>query len=297
MSMDTLQEQIRRFKCPVSLGLEPELDDLPPQLLQGVPTPGAIAQALEDYSVGILQAVYEIVPAVKFRACCYEAYGAPGLGALQRAAAKAKELGYYVILDIGRSEDAETAGLLAQAYFGAADWSPFDCDAVTVNGYLGTDAISPWVQAARTRERAVFLLARTPNRSARQLQDLISGDRLMYTAMLDLGIRAAGDEYENISWSRVGAIVTPGWGADLTQLRAKYGRTFFLLPEYGGQGATAQTLSAAFDQYGHGAIIHTPKGIAAAWQRQENGAENYQQLAQQAARKIKKEIGRILYIC
>lgn len=298
MSIDALQEKIRTYKCPLALGLEPGMEDVPPQLLEGEAlTPVGIAQALETYSVGVLEAAAELVPAVKLRQASYEAYGAPGLAALQRIAARAKELDYYVILDIGRSEDQETSVLLAQAYFGACAWSPFDCDAVTVNGYLGTDAISPWVQAARERSRGLFLLSRTANRSGRQFQDLLSGDRVVHTAMLDLGLRAAGDEYEELTWSRVGAVVTPGWGVDLAQLRAKYPRTFFLLPEYGGLGATAQTLQDAFDRYGHGAIIHTPKGISAAWRKREDDGTHYQELAAEAAQKMKKELARALFVC
>ena len=296
MSMDALQEKIRTYKCPLALGLEPSLEDIPPQLLETM-TPAGIAQALETYCVGILEAVAELIPAVKLRQASFEAYGAPGLAALQRIAAKASELDYYVILDIGRSEDQEVSSLLARAYFGAEAWSPFDCDAVTVNGYLGTDAILPWVQAARERSRGLFLLSRTANRSGRQVQDLLSGDRVVHTAMLDLGLRAAGDDYEELTWSRVGAVISPGWGVDLAQMRAKYSRTFFLLPEFGGQGATAQILSDAFDRFGHGAIIHTPKGISAAWRKREDDGSQYQALALEAAQKMKKELTRALFIC
>jgi orotidine-5'-phosphate decarboxylase len=208
-------------------------------------------------------------------------------------------------MDAKRGDIGSTCEAYAQAYLGGISLdgedvlSPFDCDCMTVNGYLGTDGIKPFTALCKERDKAIFLLVKTSNPSSRELQDLIAGDRLVHIAMADLAVRLTEKEklVGKSGWSQIGAVVGATHPADLKNLRAKYPQIFFLVPGYGAQGGKAQDVQYAFDRLGHGAIVNSSRGIMCAWKKTEDETgRNYQEAAKKEAIRMRDDICRYVTI-
>jgi orotidine-5'-phosphate decarboxylase len=308
--MDALQEKIRQKKNPTVAGLDPKLDYIP-QFIQeeafgkyGKTLKGA-AEAYRLFCRGLIDALYEVVPAVKPQSAYFEVLGSAGIEALEDVVAYAKEKGLYVIMDAKRGDIGSTCEAYAQAYLGGISLdgenvlSPFDCDCMTVNGYLGTDGIKPFTALCKERDKAIFLLVKTSNPSSRELQDLIAGDRLVHIAMADLAVRLTEKEklVGKSGWSQIGAVVGATHPEDLKNLRAKYPQIFFLVPGYGAQGGKAQDVQYAFDRLGHGAIVNSSRGIMCAWKKTEDETgRNYQEAAKKEAIRMRDDICRYVTI-
>jgi orotidine-5'-phosphate decarboxylase len=208
-------------------------------------------------------------------------------------------------MDAKRGDIGSTCEAYAQAYLGGISLdgedvlSPFDCDCMTVNGYLGTDGIKPFTALCKERDKAIFLLVKTSNPSSRELQDLIAGDRLVHIAMADLAVRLTEKEklVGKSGWSQIGAVVGATHPEDLKNLRAKYPQIFFLVPGYGAQGGKAQDVQYAFDRLGHGAIVNSSRGIMCAWKKTEDETgRNYQEAAKKEAIRMRDDICRYVTI-
>ena len=253
MNTDALQKKIRQKKSPLVLRLDCET--LEQKLsLSGASrpqTPQERADKLERTCLELLEGTADLVPAASVRSAAFCAQGVPGMMAMQRVLDRIRELGLYAILDGAYSAEGAAGEELARTVFSIAD-------AVTVVGYLGFDSITVWEKAAAQQDGTVFLICRTPGRSASRFQDLLSGDRVVYTAMMDLGCDAATDRYGPSDWSRVGAVLSPYWSVDMDQLRRRYDRTFFLMAEYGGHYSGVDELAKAFSFMREGAAVMLP---------------------------------------
>lgn len=302
MSIDVLQEKIRMLKNPTMVGLDPTPDVVPEFLLQEAReklghTPEAAASAYETFCQGILDSLKDLVPAVKVQSACFQVLGGAGLYAMQRVLAYARKLGYYVVLDAMRGDMPETAEIFASGVFGTVEaggegYAPFACDAVTLNGYLGGDSIRPFLPYCRSGGKSIFLLVKTSNKSSVEVQDLLSGGRLVHTAVADLVNRWGADLYGKSGYSQVAAVVGATYPETLRGLRAKYDRMFFLVPGYGAQGGSAKSVQYAFDRFGHGAAICASRSILGAWKKNGADGRDYAQCARAAAEKMKKSIGK-----
>ncbi len=309
MSMDILQEKIRQKKNPTVAGLDPRLDYIPAHILEeayakyGQTLQGA-AEAYRLFCRGLIDALKDIVPAVKPQSAYFEVLGSAGIAVLEEICAYAREQGLYVIMDAKRGDIGTTCEAYAAAYLGGIQvgdntFSPFDCDSVTVNGYLGTDALKPFTALCRERGKSIFLLVKTSNRSSRELQDLIAGDRVVHTIMADLAIRLTDKEQllGSSGFSAIGAVVGATHPRDLQALREKYPQLFFLVPGYGAQGGKAKDVQYAFDQFGHGAIVNSSRGIMCAWQKIEGSdGRDYQEAARNEAIRMRDDICRFVKI-
>ena len=310
MSMDVLQEKIRRKKCPVVAGLDPKLDYIPAHIKEeawakyGKTLKGA-AEAYRLFCFGLIDALYEVVPAVKPQSAYFEILGSAGIAALEEITAYAHEKGLYVIMDAKRGDIGTTCEAYAEAYLGAMTVdeenviAPFSCDCVTVNGYLGTDGIKPFTALCKKNDKSIFLLVKTSNPSSRELQDLIVGGRNVHMAMADLAVRLTEKEelVGKSGWSAIGAVVGATHPEDLKNLRAKYPYIFFLVPGYGAQGGKAKDVQYAFDSLGHGAIVNSSRGIMCAWKKTEDGSgRDYQAAARAEAERMRDDICRYVTI-
>lgn len=306
MSIAALQERIRRSKAPVMVGLDPYLPILPPHIVReafeehGQTLRGA-AEAYARFCTELLDALKDAVPAVKLQSACFEALGADGIAVMQRLSVYAKELGYYVLIDSMRGDVGSVAEIYAQAMFGEVPVGEtvhrlYGCDALTVNGYLGSDGIKPFLPYCKRDGKNIFLLLKTSNRSSREVQDLLSGDRVVYTAMADLVMRWSADLFGKNGYSEIGAVVGATFPQTLKLLREKYDRLFFLVPGYGAQGGTAKNVQFAFDRFGHGAIVTASRSILCAWQKAGSDGTDYLTHAVAAMEKMKKEIARYVTI-
>ena len=300
MSIDFLQERIRKLKNPTMVGLDPYLPILPKHIVQeafdrdGQTLAGAAA-AYYRFCTELLDALKDIVPAVKIQSACFEALGADGIAQMQRISAYAKDLGYYVLIDSMRGDVGNIAEIHAQAMFGTVPVGEtahqiYRCDALTVNGYLGSDGVKPYLPYCKNDGKNIFLLLKTSNKSSREVQDLLSGDRVVYQVMADLAMRWSTGLFGANGYSEIGIAVGATNRQVLETLRRKYDRLFFLVPGYGAQGAGAKDAQYAFDRMGHGAAILAGRSILYAYQKQDGDGQDYQQAALAAAEKMKKQI-------
>ena len=306
MSVDVLQEKIRKMKNPTMFGLDPTPELIPIWLLeekiaQFGHTPEAYAEAYYRFCSDILTQLKETVPAVKVQSACFEALGACGISVMQRLLEDATELGYYVILDAMRGDAPHIASLLADAMFGGLCFGettiyPYRCDGITLNGYLGSDSIKPFLPYCKENGKSVFVLVKTSNKSGREVQDLISGDRVVHTAMADLVMRWSGGEYSKSGYMPLGIMMPATDPRALTSMRKRYDRLFFLVSGYGAQGGSARHASCAFDEFGHGAIVSASRSILGAWHTDDNDGRDFAMRALEAAVKMKKDLGKFVTV-
>ena len=306
MSIDTLQEKIRALKNPSMVGLDPTPEVVPGYLLEEArqelgATPEAAAAAYRRFCRELMDGLQGLVPAVKVQSACFHALGSAGVAAMQEVLRDARDRGYYVLLDLMRVDVTGTAQLCAASVFGTVEaagpgYRPYPCDAVTLHGYLGSDSVKPFLPYCREEEKNLFLVVKTSNRSSVEVQDLLTGGRLVHTAMADLVSRWGSDLYGKCGYSQVAAVVSASYPQVLKSLRAKYDRMFFLVPGYGVQGGTAKNVQYAFDRFGHGAVVCASRSILGAWRQGESQGEDYVNQAVQAAEKMKKDLGKYTVI-
>ena len=299
MSIDILQQRIRKVKNPTMVCICPSILEIPMQIKAQAQvaygdTLKAAAEAYRAFSFGILDCLKDYVPAVSIISGCFSALGADGVAAMQEVLQYAKELGYYVLLDMMRSDLGQTAQMLAASCFGSvqvgsSSFTPYACDGVLMSGFLGSDSVKPFTKYC-AEGKNVFIISRSSNKSAREVQDLISGDRLMYQVMADLAIRWSTNLYADSGYSEIGIAVGATNPDVLKELRRKYPQLFFLVPGYGAQGGGAKDAQYAFDRYGHGAAILAGRSILYAYRKQEDDGENYQACARKAAEKMREQI-------
>ncbi len=294
MSIDVLQAKIRKLKSPIMVGLDPFPEVIPPTLLPAEGGLAALAECYENYCTGILEAVSGIVPAVKVQSCCFTPLGADGLAAMQRVMEKATQMGFYVLLDSNFSSVEHIAKLYADSLFGSVRvgqsvYHPYACDGVTINGYLGSDCVRPFLPYCQDAKKNLFCYVRTSNKSSREVQELISGDRLVYTAMADLIMRWSTDLFGKNGYSEIAAVVGATQPAAMKSLREKYDRIFLLITGYGAQGGRSKNIQYAFDKFGHGAIVSASRSILGAWNA-PNTSDDYQVAAKNAAIEMKNDI-------
>ncbi len=300
MSFDRLQQAIIRTKNPTVAGLDARLEYVPKPMIdraiaQYGETRKAAAEAIFAFNCGLIDALCDIVPAVKPQAAYYELLGWEGMEMLERTIRYAKEKGMYVIADVKRGDIGATAsayaeGWLGKTVVGGAQLSCFDADCVTVNGYMGADAVNPFLKIANQEDKALFVLVRTSNPSAVDLQDLEIGGGKIYDVMGSLAAKWGEGYLDCYGYNRVGAVVGATWPEQLAQLRKALPHTFLLVPGYGAQGGTAEDVRFAFDEKGHGAIVNSSRGIMCAWKKTGNAGADYQDAARAAALEMRDAI-------
>jgi len=269
---DALFAAVERVGNPICVGIDPRPADLPPGWLGRYPANRAgVALALEDFGGAVLDTIGGLVPAVKFQAAFYEVYGPEGFLALHRTAQRARDRGLIVIMDGKRNDIGSTAEAYARAYLGRAEVGDhleptWPVDALTVNPYLGSDGINPFVRVAAEEGKGLFILARTSNASAREFQDLLVEGRPLYRHVAERIAGWAAPHRGASGFSFVGAVVGATYPAELAELREALPGVPFLVPGYGAQGGTAVDVAPAFTPEGLGALINNSRGITFAYQ-------------------------------
>lgn len=285
MSVDILQEKIRKTKNPSVLELNLALSDLPPSFECSAVGYGAFCRQL-------LEGLQGIVPAVRFSFSVFALNGA--LEEMAKTMAFAAELGYYVFLDAPEILSHMAAKVTAEALLGES--SEFPCDGLVISGYLGSDVIKPFLPYCKKGGKDIFVVTRTANKSAPELQDLLSGTRLVHAAAADHVNRYGADTAGKFGYTRVGILAAASAAESLRSLRAKYPQLFFLLDGYDYPNANARNCSFAFDKYGHGAVACSGAGITCAWKQQESDGADYLEQAKAAAERMKKNLTRYVTV-
>ncbi len=300
MSFDRLIEKIAEKQNPTVAGLDPKLDYVPEYLKAkafekyGETMKGA-AKALWWFNKGLIDALWDIVPAVKPQAAYYEMYGYAGMKTLYKTQEYARSKGLFVITDgkrndIGSTMEAYAAAHLGKVKVGGEELEPFIADALTVNGYLGSDCIKPVVKICKEYDKGMFVLAKTSNPSSGELQDLKIGDRTVYEVMGDM-CEEWGRELEGkYDYNGVGIVMGATYPEQLDIMRKRLPHTFFLIPGYGAQGASAKDISAAFDSNGLGGIVNSSRGIMCAYKKEDCGEKQFAAAARREAIRMRDEI-------
>lgn len=291
MSVDTLQEKIRKLKNPsvIDLSLSPTM--LPPCVRKQA---GSDSEAVRIYTQELLHALSGIVPAVRFGFASFVMLGADGPVILSELLKKAHDEGYYVLLDAPELYSVQSARTVADGIFG--ENTDYPCDGVVISSYLGSDLIAPFLPYCKNGKKDVFAVVRTANKSAAEIQDLLSGTRLVHAAAADLVNRFGAQTTGKSGYSRVGVVASASSAESLKKLRTNYPRLFLLLDGYDYPNSSAKNCSFAFDRFGRGAAAIASTGVSCAWEQTENGDSSAISCAVAAAERMKRNLTRYITI-
>lgn len=287
MSVDVLQEKIRKTKNPSLVELALPVSNLPSGFAKDAAGYGAFCREL-------LGGLKGIVPGVRFSFASFALLGGEGLTQLSKLLKYAGDSGFYVLLDAPEIWSVQSAQMIADSIFGADSLYP--CDGLVIPGYLGSDIIKPFLSYCKDGKKDIFVVARTANKSAPELQDLLSGTRLVHVAAADHVNRYGGDTVGKFGYSRVGVMAAASSAESLRSLRAKYPKLFLVLDGYDYPNSNAKNCSFAFDKFGHGAAACGGSSILCAWQEAESGEEKWLAHTVAAAERMKKKLTRYVTV-
>lgn len=305
--IDKLIEKIKKTNAPIVVGLDPMMKFVPEYIKQaafqehGETLEGA-AVAIWQYNKGIVDAVYDLIPAVKPQIAMYEQFGIPGMIAFKKTVDYCKEKGLVVIGDvkrgdIGSTSEAYAVGHLGKVQVGSKSFGAFDEDFATVNPYLGSDGVKPFLKVCKEEKKGIFVLVKTSNPSSGELQDKLTDGKPIYE-LVGEQVAAWGEECMGSgSYSYVGAVVGATYPEQGRIMRKVMPKAFILVPGYGAQGGKGADLVHFFNEDGLGAIINSSRGIIAAYQQDQYahfGERGYAEASREAVIAMREDISRAL---
>lgn len=304
MSVDLLVEKIKEKSNPSVAGLDPKIEYVPQFIRDkaykeyGKNLKGA-SEAIWEFNKGLIDALYDIVPAVKPQSAFYEMYGLCGEEVMHRTISYAKEKGLYIILDVKRNDIGSTAEAYSKAYLGTTDIDGVECepcpvDCVTVNPYLGTDGVLPFVNDCKKYDKAIFALVKTSNPSSGELQDLITDGEHIYEKVAKCVNKWNEDTIGESGYGAVGAVVGATYPEQAEVLRKLMPKSYFLVPGYGAQGGGAKGVLPCFNSDGLGAIVNSSRGIMCAYKKGGWKEEQFAEAARAEAIRMKEDITGVL---
>ena len=258
-----------------------------------------MGEAFLAFNMALMDALQDVVPAVKPQIAMYERYGIPGLIAYQKTVAYAKEKGFVVIADVKRGDIGSTSKAYADAHLGRVQLGEksvpvFDADFATVNLYLGTEGIEPFKKVCAEFDKGLFVLVKTSNPGSAELQDKMVEGKPLYQ-LVGEALEEWGASLRHGNYSDLGAVVGATHPETGAALRKALPHTFFLVPGYGAQGASGKDLAGFFDKEGSGVIVNSSRGIIGAWKKPEYesfGPERFAEAARKAAEDMREDIGK-----
>ena len=300
--INKLISNIRKTNAPIVVGLDPMLNYIPEHIQKkafaefGETLEGA-AEAIWLYNKGIVDATCDLIPAVKPQIAMYEQFGIPGLIAYKKTVEYCKAKDLVVIGDIKRGDIGSTSaayavGHLGQVQVGSKKYAGFDEDFATVNPYLGSDGVKPFMDVCKEEKKGIFVLVKTSNPSSGEFQDRVIDGRPLYE-LVGEKVAQWGDELMGDGYSYVGAVVGATYPEMGKVLRKIMPKTFILVPGYGAQGGKGADLVHFFNEDGLGAIVNSSRGIIAAYKQEkykEFGAENYADASRAAVKDMIADI-------
>lgn len=304
--INKLITKIQQTGAPIVVGLDPMMKFIPKQIQKaayaryGETLEGA-AEAIWQYNKGIVDAIYDLIPAVKPQIAMYEQFGIPGVIAFKKTVDYCKEKGLVVIGDvkrgdIGSTSEAYAVGHLGKVQVGEKSYYGFDEDFVTVNPYLGSDGVKPFIKVCQEEKKGIFVLVKTSNPSSGELQDRLVDGKPIYE-LVGEQVAAWGEECMGDGYSYVGAVVGATYPEQGRILRKVMPKAFILVPGYGAQGGKGADLLHFFNEDGLGAIVNSSRGIIAAYQQEkyaEYGAANYADASRAAVLDMREDIAQAL---
>ena len=301
-----LIEKIQKTKAPICVGLDPMLSYIPEHVTKkafaefGETLEGA-AEAIWQFNKEIVDATCDLIPSVKPQIAMYEQFGLPGLAAYDKTVKYCQEKGLIVIGDVKRGDIGSTSAAYATGHLGTVQvgsqtLSGFNTEYITVNPYLGTDGVKPFVDVCNQCDRGIFVLVKTSNPSSGEFQDRLIDGRPLYELVAEKVVEW-GDASMDGAYSNVGAVVGATYPEMSKVLRKLMPRTYFLVPGYGAQGGTAEDLKYCFNEDGLGTVVNSSRGIIAAYKKDayaKFGPKHFGEASRQAVIDMIADINSVL---
>lgn len=288
MAVDRLQEKIRRGKKPIILEFSNLPDCIPPQLLeQQIDLPAAASVYCRELMMGLKG----MICGVRFSFASFALLGFNGLVVLSELMKKAVSLGYYILMDAPEIHSPMMAEQIAKSIWG--EGSPYPCDGLIIEPYLGSDVIRAFLPYSLEQKKDLFVQVRTGNKSASELQDLLTGSRVVHAAAADYVNRFGEDTIGKYGYSRIGVLASANTANTLRDLRKKYQSMFIVVDGMEYPGAFGKNCANAFDKLGHGAVVCVSAMVTSAWKREEG---DYAALAVAAVEKLQKNLNRYVTV-
>ena len=304
--IEQLITNIKKTKAPIVVGLDPMLGYIPEEVKAkaykecGETLEGA-AEAIWQFNKEIVDYTYDLIPSVKPQIAMYEQFGIPGLIAFKKTVDYCKEKGLVIIGDIKRGDIGSTSaayadGHLGRVKVGSQEYVPFGEDFATVNPYLGSDGVQPFIDVCKKENKGLFILVKTSNPSSGEFQDKLVGDRPLYE-LVGEQVAKWGESHMGSAYSYIGAVVGATYPQMGKVLRDLMPKTYILVPGYGAQGGQGKDLVHFFNQDGLGAIVNSSRGIIAAYKQDKYarfGEKNYGEAARVAVKDMVQDINQAL---
>lgn len=298
--IDRLIDRIIACNNPTAVGLDTSFDYLPEADRKACKSLADAGKAITDFNLTLIDRLKGLIPAVKVQVAYYEMYGIAGLQAFADTLEAAHDAGLITIADVKRNDIGSTAACYSAAYLGKVkigerEFTPFSSDFITVNGYLGTDGLDPFVEDCRKYDKGLFALVKTSNPSSGQLQDKKFADgRTLYEHMATVITECGSPLVGKYGYSDVGAVIGATHPSQAEQVRKEFPSLFFLIPGYGAQGGSADGLTVCFDERGLGGIVNNSRGIICAYRKEQYKGQTYAQAAENAVVDMREDIYRSL---
>ena len=297
MITDKLIDGIIATQNPTCVGLDTLFDYLPDNMKAGAKTFEDVAERVLEFNKKLIDNIADVVPSVKVQIAYYEMYGVAGMKAYYETLKYAKEKGLYVIADAKRNDIGSTASCYAKAFLGETQvnenvLTAFPSDYVTVNGYLGSDGILPFVEECEKNDKGIFVLVKTSNPSGAEIQNMVLENGMpMYEYVGGLVEKWGESTVGKYGYSAVGAVVGATHPTEAARLREVLPHTFFLIPGYGAQGGKAEMLKSCFKANGLGGVVNNSRGILTAYKK--NGG-TYYEAAREACIAMQKDLASVI---
>ena len=304
--INKLIANIKKTNAPIVVGLDPMLNYVPEHVQKkafaeyGETLEGA-AEAVWQFNKAIVDATYDLIPAVKPQVAMYEQFGVPGMAAYEKTVSYCQEKGLVVIGDIkrgdiGSTSEAYAVGHLGHVQVGSKSYAGFHEDFATVNPYLGSDGVKPFIKVCKEEKKGIFVLVKTSNPSSGEFQDRLVDGRPLYELVAEKVVEW-GEASMDGDYSNVGAVVGATYPEMSKILRKLMPKTYFLVPGYGAQGGTAKDLMHCFNEDGLGAVVNSSRGIIAAYKQEKYakfGPEHFAEASRQAVVDMIADINSVL---
>ena len=303
--IDLLIEKIKQTKNPTVMGLDPRYEMLPKCVTDKYPsTLEGVSEAIIEYNKALIDSTCDIIPAIKPQIAFYEMFGIPGMKAFKETCSYAKQKGMIVIADIKRGDIGSTAQGYSNAYLGKTkigdiEESIYDIDFITVNPYMGTDCVKPFIDDCKKYNKGLFILVKTSNPSSGELQDLkLEDGQEVYKRVADLVEKWGTDLIGENGYSSIAAVVGATYPKQLEELRLLAPHTFFLIPGYGAQGGKPEDIALGFDDNKLGGIVNASRSLMCAYKsdkwKDKFSEEDYAQATRAEAIRMRDELNSVL---
>ena len=271
-AIDVLIDKIKQTNNPTVIGLDPRYDMIPDCVKNKYDnTLEGVSKAILEFNKALIDATYDIIPAIKPQIAFYEMFGIEGISVFNETCKYAKEKGMVVIADIKRGDIGTTAQGYSNAFLGKTpvgdkEFDIFNVDFVTINPYMGTDCVKPFVDDCKKYNKGVFVLVKTSNKSSGEIQDLVlQNGKTIYETVAELVNEWGKDLIGEYGYSSVSSVVGATYPQQLEELRKIMPASYFLIPGYGAQGGKATDIALGFDKNGLGGIVNASRSLMCAY--------------------------------